>query len=178
METQAVVESTREWILSMVIGLNLCPFARRVFDENKIRYSVTNASNEKALLEVFTSELQTLTASPIGQIETTLLIHPRALGRFLDYNAFLSVVNQRIKDLGASGVIQVASFHPEYQFAGTQEESPENYTNRSPYPMLHLLREESISQVAGDPQTLLQIPQRNIETLRAIGLAKLRERLK
>ncbi len=162
----------------MVIGLGLCPFARRVFDQEKIRYAVTEATDEAALLEVLAREIRGLIAAPITSVETTLLIHPQAFPNFLDYNDFLSIVDQLIEDLGASGTIQIASFHPQYQFAGTQQDAPENYTNRSPYPMLHLLREESINQVAEDSDELLQIPQRNIETLKAMGIAKIRERLK
>jgi uncharacterized protein len=177
MDDESVIERTQAWITSMVIGLNLCPFAKRVFDEGKIRYTVTNVTSDIALLEILTNEIEVLCRSPITDIETTLLIHPKALPNFLDYNDFLSVVDEQIEDMGSRGVVQVASFHPEYRFAGTQENSAENYTNRSPYPMLHLLREESVTKVAANPEELLQIPQRNIELLRAMGIAKIRERL-
>src|SRR5439155_7337800 len=110
-------------------------------------------------------------------VETMLLIHPHALGAFLDYNDFLGAAERRIAAIGCEGVIQLASFHPHYQFADTDPDAVENYTNRSPYPMLHLLREDSISAVAGDPRELREIPERNIQTLRALGTRKILEKL-
>lgn len=176
-QQESVVEHTRHWIASIVIGLNLCPFAQRVFAAERIRYAVSDAREEPALLDDFTAELKWLAATPIDEVETSLLIHPDVLVDFLDYNDFLDVAETRIQELGLEGVIQVASFHPRYQFADTDAEAAENYTNRSPYPMLHLLREESIDRIAEDEDSLLAIPERNIETLRALGgeaiLAKL-----
>ena len=112
------------------------------------------------------------------QIETTLLIHPRVLIDFLNYNDFLAQGDRLIQSLRLRGVIQLASFHPEYQFAGTQPDDVENFTNRSPYPMLHLLREESITKVAGDEDELLAIPERNIKLLRSLGRDKMLQLLK
>jgi hypothetical protein len=178
MGKQAVIDCTRRWISSVVIGLNLCPFAQRVFQADKIRYVVTDAQDETALLRDLTGELEGLASSPISRVETTLLIHPRALGNFLDYNDFLSAGERLVADLGLRGTIQIASFHPDYQFAGTDPGAVENYTNRSPYPMLHLLREESISEVASDPNDRLEIPRRNIETLKSLGKEKILEKLK
>jgi uncharacterized protein len=170
-----VTEHTRAWISSMVIGLNLCPFAQRVFDGNKIRYHVSEATSEATLLKDLGDELKVLAES--SSIETTLLIHPHVLADFLDYNDFLESAEQLLVDRGFEGVIQIASFHPAYRFADTDADAVENYTNRSPYPMLHLLREDSIFAVADDEERLLEIPQRNIETLRAIGRDKILERL-
>src|SRR5207237_6907058 len=150
MDKQAVIADTRRWISGMVIGLNLCPFAQRVFKGDKIRYAVSDAREETTLLTDLTAELEALAASPIALVETALLIHPRALGSFLAYNDFLGAGERLVADLGLRGVIQIAGFHPDYQFAGTDPGDVENYTNRSPYPMLHLLREQSISHVAGD----------------------------
>jgi uncharacterized protein len=178
MDQQTVIDGTRRWISSMVIGLNLCPFAQRVFKADKIRYVVTDAQDETRLLQDLAGELQALASSPISRVETTLLIHPRALGNFLDYSDFLDVGDRLVGDLGLRGTIQIASFHPDYQFAGTEASAVENYTNRSPYPMLHLLREESISAVASDPNELLAIPRRNIETLRGLGRERILEQLK
>jgi hypothetical protein len=178
MDKQTVVEATRQWISSVVIGLNLCPFAQRVFQANKIRYVVADARDEIALLEALSAELALLASAPIATVETTLLIHPRVLGNFLDHNDFLDHAERLIEDLGLQGIIQIASFHPDYQFANTEPDAVENYTNRSPYPMLHLLREASISEVAGDTNELLEIPQRNIETLRGLGKEKILEKLK
>ena len=178
MDKQTIIESTRRWIASVVIGLNLCPFAQRVFQADKIRYEVSEAEDTATLLKDLTEELKTLSATPITLVETTLLIHPRVLKNFLDYNDFLGDGDQRIEDLGLRGIVQLASFHPDYYFAGTAADAVENYTNRSPYPMLHLLREESIANIAGDPEELLAIPQNNIRTLRGLGRKKILEKLK
>jgi len=177
MDRQAVIGATRRWVSSVVIGLNLCPFARHVFAADKIRYVVSDARDEAGLLNDLVDEMKALVSTPISAFETTLLIHPCVLGAFLDYNDFLGAGERLIEDLGQRGKVQLASFHPDYQFAGTQPGAVENYTNRSPYPMLHLLREESITAVAGDPVELLEIPRRNVETLRTLGLAKILEKL-
>ena len=178
MDRQTVIDATRRWITSIVIGLNLCPFAERVFLAGKIRYVVTESSDEKALLLDLAGELQTLVHSPLSSIETTFLIHPSVLGTFADYNDFLGAADQLLRELGLRGTIQLASFHPEYQFAGTDSRAVENYTNRSPYPMLHLLREQRNSEVAHDPSVLQGIPRRNIETLRDLGRDRVLELLK
>ena len=174
---QVVVEHTRRWIASFVIGLGLCPFARRVFDAGRIRYALSHSRDEAALLNDLTSELQLLAASPSTQIETTLLIHPHVLGNFLDYNDFLGVVDQLLEELRLRGTIQVASFHPQYRFAGTEPNAAENYTNRSPYPMLQLLRETSVSQAADASDEVLKIPRRIIETMRNLGQEHILKRL-
>ncbi len=178
MDKQHVIDETRRWISSMVIGLNLCPYAQRVFDGGKIRYVVTEAIDTRTLAKAFADELKLLRSTPIAEIETTILIHPNVLHDFLDYNEFLDVADRMISEVGLEGAVQVASFHPEYQFAEAEPDAAENYTNRSPYPMLHLLREASISQAAKDPDEVLAIPQRNIETLKNLGLAKILEKLK
>lgn len=169
MNTIAVIERTRHWIADVVIGLNLCPFARRVFDAGLIRYEVTEAADAETLAAVLIQELRALAEIPTNEVETALLIHPNALTDFRDYNDFVIETESLIADLGLEGVIQIAGFHPHYQFAGTQPKDVENYTNRSPYPMLHLLREDSITAVNDDPEKLAEIPQRNIETLRRLG---------
>lgn len=178
MDEQTAIDRTRRWIASMVIGLNLCPFAQRVFKADKIRYVVSAAEDEITLLDDLTGELEFLISSSSAVVETTLLIHPCALGDFLHYNDFLDIAERRLAALGLRGVLQIASFHPDYQFAGSAADAVENYTNRSPYPMLHLLREESISEVADDPEELLAIPRRNIETLQGLGREKVLEKLK
>jgi hypothetical protein len=175
MDDQAVIDVTKRWIASFVVGLNLCPFARRVFESNLIRFVVSSVRDEAALLKDLTDELQLLASEPITRIETTLVIHPHVLGDFLDYNDFLDLAEQRVCDLELEGVVQIASFHPQYQFADTEADALENYTNRSPFPMLHLLREESVSAVADKQDELLEIPRRNIETLDRLGLAKVVE---
>jgi hypothetical protein len=165
------ISATRQWIQSVVIGLNLCPFARKVFDAEKIRYAVTEATDSEALRSALAEELRRLIATPRSEIETAILIHPHVLADFLDYNDFLAEADDLLDELDLTGVIQIASFHPAYQFAGTRSDDVENFTNRSPYPMLHLLREESVTEVASDPRMLDDIPQRNIATLRRLGRA-------
>jgi hypothetical protein len=125
------------------------------------------------LLQELVAELNVLAATPMTRVETSLLIHPNALRDFLDYNDFLGVAEQAVADLELEGVIQIAGFHPHYQFADTEADAVENYTNRSPYPMLHLLREDSVSAVAGDSDVLLEIPQRNIRTLGDLGVKRI-----
>jgi hypothetical protein len=178
MDRPAVIDLTRRWIASVVIGMNLCPFARRVFDSGLIRYAVTDADGEAGLLDALDEEIKLLAVSPITEIETTVLIHPNALGDFLDYNDFLDAAERLIARRGQEGVLQIASFHPDYQFAETAPDAVENYSNRSPFPMLHLLREESITAVADDPDALLEIPRRNVETLNALGRERMLEMLR
>ena len=127
---------------------------------------------------IWHASLDALVAAPIAAVETALLIHPCALAKFLDYNEFLGMAEQLLTDRGLQGIVQIASFHPAYRFAGTDADAVENYTNRSPYPMLHLLREASVSAVAASPRELLDIPRRNIETLRKLGRVQIVEKLK
>jgi hypothetical protein len=178
MDRQSVIAGTRRWISSIVIGLNLCPFARRVFEAERIRYAVTDAEDVETLRADLAAELAALATAPVARVETTLLIHPRVLADFLDYNDFLGVAGRLLRSLGLCGTIQIASFHPAYRFAGTEPGAAENYTNRSPYPMLHLLREVSITAVAGDPGELAEIPRRNAAALRGLGIEHILERLK
>jgi hypothetical protein len=164
-----VVAATRAWLEKAVIGLNLCPFARAVHVGNQIRYAVSDAQTPEALLADLARELQTLAAADPAEVETTLLIHPWALVDFLDYNDFLDVADAAVEELGLTGTIQVASFHPQYRFADTEPDAIENYSNRSPYPMLHLLREESVERAVAAFPDAGRIPELNIETLRRIG---------
>jgi hypothetical protein len=174
-----VIEVTRRWVVGVVIGLNLCPFARRVSEAGLIRYAVTDAGDPEELLVALETELVALAAAPRSAVETTILIHPKALSAFPDYLNFLTYADRLVKRLGLVGTIQVAGFHPQYQFEGTTPNAPENYTNRSPEPMLHLLREESVTEVAGDdPTALAAIPQRNTATLRKLGRAAILARLR
>jgi hypothetical protein len=168
------IAATRRWVKDFVIGLNLCPFAKKVFDANRIRFVATDVTSEPDLLDVLGEELRFLAAAPREKVETTILIHPKALSDFRDYNDFLATADKRLRELNLSGVIQIASFHPQYQFAGTAPDDVTNYTNRSPHPMLHLIREVSITEVAGDPAVLLGIPERNVALLREMGLKRVR----
>ncbi len=155
----------------MVVGLNLCPFAGRELVNNRVRFSVSEADREEPLLIDLQAELELLDADKA--VETTLLIHPFVLQDFVDYNQFLDSVDRLLERTGLEGVYQVASFHPDYQFAGTLPEDVENYTNRSPYPMLHLIREESLARaIAGYPDPD-GIPERNIELMKSLGLDRM-----
>jgi hypothetical protein len=169
-EVEAVLAGTRAWLERAVIGLELCPFARAVYIGDRIRFSVSAARDEDALLEDLTRELSILDSTPEQRCETTLLIHPRVLSDFMDYNAFLDVADRKVDSLGLRGEIQIASFHPRYQFAGTTPDDIGNYTNRSPYPMLHLLREASVERAVAAVPDAAVIFERNIETLRRLGV--------
>jgi hypothetical protein len=174
----AVIAATRRWVTGVVIELNLCPFARRVSDAGQVRYTATDAGDEETLLAALRAELDTLVSTPREAVETTLLIHPRAFTSFLDFNDFLAEADRLVRRLGLEGVVQVVGFHPQFQFANTPADAAENFTNRSPHPMLHLLREESVTEVSGDPAALEAIPPRNTETLRSLGRAELLARLR
>ncbi len=167
-EVPALAE-TRAWVERAVIGLNLCPFARAVQVKHQVRYVLSQAGDPDALLAELVDEMQALVAADPARIETTLLVHPQLLGDFLDYNDFLDVVDAALDRQGHAGVLQVASFHPRYQFAGTAPDDVTNATNRSPYPMLQLLREASIERaVAAFPDTA-EIYRANLRTLEALG---------
>lgn len=166
-----VVAQTRCWLERVVVALNLCPFARRPFEAGLVRYAVSAAESPEDLLAQLCTELDHLRDTPADRLETTLLIHPGVLSDFLDYNDFLDVADALVEDLGYADIFQIASFHPDYRFAGTQPEDAENYTNRSPYPMLHLIRQDSLSAALEHYPLPETIPQRNIETVNALGAA-------
>lgn len=167
----AIVTATRGWIEQAVIGLNLCPFAKAVYLTDRIRYVVSDARTTTELRDDLAQELVFLSQAAPTVVDTTLLIHPTVLTGFADFNAFLDVAEATVERLNLVGVLQLASFHPAYQFAGTSPDDITNYTNRSPYPMLHLLREASVDlAVAAFPNSTL-IYQRNIETMRRLGIS-------
>jgi uncharacterized protein len=165
----AIIAETRDWIEKAVIGLNLCPFAKVVYVNDRIRYCVSEAESQDALLADLSRELRALQAADPQTCETVLLIHPGVLSNFLDYNDFLDAADATVEALGLVGALQIASFHPHYQFAGSGPDDVENCTNRSPYPMLHLLRESSVERAAQANPDLNAIPARNAETLRRLG---------
>lgn len=169
--TEEIIAATRHWLEKAVIGLDLCPFARPVHLQDRIRYVVSEAETPEALLADLAAELQALAAADPEEVETTLLIHPRVLADFLDYNDFLDVADAALQEVGLAGEIQIASFHPRYQFAGTAPDDIENYTNRSPYPILHLLREASVERAVAAFPDASRIYEKNIETLRRLGHA-------
>ena len=162
---------TTRWLERAVIGLNLCPFAKAVHVKGQIRYAVCLADTKEALLTALISELRTLANADANLTETTLLIHPNVLADFFDYNDFLDVADATIAELGLRGKIQIASFHPHYQFAGTEIDDIGNYTNRSPYPTLHLLREASVTRALAAFPEAEEIFEKNIATMTKLGRA-------
>ncbi len=165
-----IISSTQQWLQKAVIGLNLCPFAKAAETKQQIRYVVTDTTDEEGLLRALLDELAHLRDADPQALETTLLIHPGVLNDFLDYNDFLDVADAALTELELDGEIQVASFHPQYQFEGTDPEDIENYTNRSPYPTLHLLRESSIEQAVKAFPDAASIYETNIETMEKLGI--------
>ena len=163
------INATRTWLERAVIGLNLCPFAKAVHSRHQIRFQVSSATTTSALLADLTDEMRMLSEGDPQILDTTLLIHPDVLADFLDYNDFLALADQALEDLQLDGILQIASFHPQYQFAGTQPDDIDNYTNRSPYPTLHLLRESSIDRAVEAFPDAASIFERNIETLHKLG---------
>jgi hypothetical protein len=166
----AIIATTRTWLERAVIGLNLCPFAKSVHVKGQIRYVVTQVTAVDALRAALEHELALLAAADPEMTDTTLLIHPRVLRDFFDYNDFLEDAEHAVRRLGLDGVLQVASFHPDYVFADSTPDDMANFTNRSPYPMLHLLREASIDRAVAAFPDASAIYERNIDTLRELGL--------
>jgi hypothetical protein len=169
MDDEAVIAAMREWIEKAVIGLNLCPFAKAVYVKNQVRYVVSSARHLDGFLEDLDRELDFLAAADPDAIDTTLLIHPTLLPDFLDFNDFMQLADAAIEEHGLDGVIQIASFHPRFQFEGTGPDDLGNFTNRAPFPTLHLLREASIERAVAAFPEAETIYQRNIETLQQLG---------
>jgi len=165
------IEATQAWLEDAVIGLNLCPFAKAVHGKGQIRWVLSAATTARELLDDLASELQTLAAADPEAIDTTLLVHPQVLGEFADFNDFLDVADAALEDLGLDGVLQIASFHPQFQFAGTVHDDMGNCSNRSPHPTLHLLREASVERAVAAFPEAESIYERNIETLERLGAA-------
>jgi hypothetical protein len=171
-DNAAVIAETRAWVDRVVIGLNLCPFARAVQAKDRVRYVVSAATVPQGLLMDLCDELQRLAAVDPEVIDTTVLVHPQVLGDFDDYNDFLGVAEAAVTELGLDGELQIASFHPDYRFGGTEAHDVGNATNRSPWPTLQLLRETSIDRAVAafpDPETIYE---NNIRTLEDMGTAR------
>ena len=171
--SEKIIAETHAWITHAVVGLNLCPFARAVQVKNQIRCVVSEATHIDALMAQLCEEMHFLAEADPAKVETTLLIHPQVLTDFLDFNDFLELADAALEELGYDGVLQVASFHPRYQFAGTKSDDVTNFTNRSPYPILHLLREASVAQAVDTFPDVSGIFQKNMATLRRIGKTKM-----
>ena len=163
------IAATEEWLEKAVIGLNLCPFAKAVHVKKQIRYVFSDATTPEALLETLMDEMQNLADTPAEEVDTTLIVHPHVLNDFEDYNEFLDVADAALEDMGLDGELQVASFHPDYQFADTARNDIGNYTNRSPYPTLHLLREDSVERAVEAFPEAEAIFEKNIETMEKLG---------
>jgi len=166
---EAIVTETKTWLERAVIGLNLCPFAKSVFVKKQVRYALTAASTADELLAELEHELNRLAETDPAELDTTLLIHPQAMTDFLDYHFFLAEVDALNRNLGYDGVFQIASLHPNYEFSGSEPDDIANFTNRSPYPTLHLLRESSIDRAVAAFPDAADIFERNIETMEQLG---------
>lgn len=165
--TDKFISATQNWVERVVIDLNLCPFAKREWVNDKVRINVSDAKTEEELLKSLVVELALLTRKP--DIETTLLVHPYVLEEFAEYNQFLEFADVVLEQMSLEGVFQIASFHPDYQFADTQSDDAENFTNKSPYPMLHILRESSLERVIEAHADTTTIPVNNINLLKQLG---------
>lgn len=164
-----IIAATRNWLGKAVIGLNLCPFAKSVYVKDQVRIIVSDAKDPAALLEHLMTELRLLADSDPEEIDTTLLVHPYVLQRFLDFNDFLEIADAALEDMGLEGELQVADFHPKFQFAGTTLNDVSNNTNRSPFPTLHLIRESSIDRAVEAFPDAATIYERNIALMQELG---------
>ena len=174
MNSHAIRETVSRWLDTFVVGMDLCPFAGNEIAQGRVRLAVSDAQDEDALLSALQDEVLALAEEKGTATETTLLIHPFVLNDFLDYNDFLGVCDSLLKDMNAVGEFQIASFHPHYQFAETQFDDAENYTNRSPFPLLHILRERSVSRAVETHPNVDEIPTKNIAQLNALGTEHLK----
>ncbi|MDX1906775.1 MAG: DUF1415 domain-containing protein [Bacteroidia bacterium] len=171
-----IIRQTRTWVEQFVIGLQLCPFAAVPARENRIRYIVSTATTPEDLIEDLYDELELLMSTPPEELETTLLIHPEALTDFDAYLDFLDAGEDMVAEADLEGIIQLAGFHPDYVFADEAEDDPAHFSNRSPYPMIHLLREDSVSLAVDTHPDIDRVPERNVAYLRALGLEEVRSR--
>ena len=170
MTNEQVLIQTRHWLEKAVIGLNLCPFAKAVYVKNQVRLVVSHARHADDLLEELDRELDLLVTTPATEIDTTLLIHPTLFEDFLDFNDFLEIAEGVVDEHELEGVVQLASFHPQFQFDGTEPDDIGNYTNRAPFAMLHLLREESVERAVAAFPEAESIFEQNIATLEKLGV--------
>ena len=165
---QQIIADVEQWLDEVVIGLDLCPFAARPRREKRVRIAVSHATTAEALLDDLQAELERLADTPVAELETTLLAIPDMLEDFADYNDFLDAVDLWVEQFGWEGELQVASFHPHYQFADTEADDPGNLTNRSPWPLLHIIREESLEKAIEHYPDVERIPERNIARVQAL----------
>lgn len=173
--SKGIEDEVRNWLTTIVIGLNLCPFAQREYKRNKIRFKTSLAENEQEIVTDLAVELSLL--SKQEEIETSLLILPMALAEFEYFNDFLGLADTLLEEMNLDGVFQIASFHPDYRFAGTNNDDAENYTNRAPYPVLHILRESSLDWAIDEHPDTDQIPLNNIALMNKLGVEHMRKML-
>ena len=166
---EQIIADVEQWLDEVVIGLDLCPFAARPRREKRVRIAVSHATDDEALLNDLQAELERLSDTPAAELETTLLAIPNMLEDFADYNDFLDAVDLWVEQFGWEGELQVASFHPQYQFADTEPDDTSNLTNRSPWPLLHIIREESLEKVIEHHPDVDGIPARNIARMEALS---------
>ena len=172
------IDKTRQWLENMVIGLHLCPFAKKPYQTDKIRYIVLESNDLEQLTLLLINELQFLQKTPANEVETTLLILENVLADFQEFWDYTGLMENMLADLKYEGIFQLASFHPQYQFAGTAADAAENYTNRSPYPIIHILREASITKALENYPNPETIPVRNIALLEGMNPADLASKIK
>ncbi|WP_457389920.1 DUF1415 domain-containing protein [Roseateles sp. P5_E1] len=170
MNHEQIIQDTRDWVVKAVIGLNLCPFAKAVHVNERIRYVVSDATEPEALLKDLARELLALNRADPEEVDTTLVIHPNVLTGFLDFNDFLDAADALVEELKLDGILQIADFHPAYQFEGNEPDDIANYSNRSPYPTLHILREDSIERAVESMPDTASIYENNLETLDKLGV--------
>ena len=168
-DSATVTDHPRQWLEKAVIGLNLCPFAKAPHVKNLVRISVSQARHLDGFLEDLDRELQLLGDTPADELETTLLVHPTLFPDFDTFNQMLDIADAAVVDNGLEGIVQIAPFHPDFQFEGTDSDDISNYTNRSPYPTLHLIREDSIAKAAQAFPDASAIFERNIALLEEMG---------
>ncbi|MBW8846261.1 MAG: DUF1415 domain-containing protein [Burkholderiales bacterium] len=169
MNQEQIIQDTRDWVVKAVIGLNLCPFAKAVHVNERIRYVVSDATEPEQLLKDLARELLALNRADPEETDTTLVIHPGVLTDFLDFNDFLDAADALVEELKLDGILQIADFHPDYQFGDSEPDDIANYSNRSPYPTLHILREDSIERAVESMPDTASIYENNLDTLTRLG---------
>jgi hypothetical protein len=169
MDSKKIITQTQQWLTDVIVGLNLCPFASRVVLADTIRLTVSESTTAEQLLEEFVVEIELLENTDIEQLETTLLIIPKMLTEFDEYNQFLDLIDDLLLQFNWQGVFQIASFHPRYCFAGANLDDRENLTNQSPYPILHILREDSVEKAIAHYPDVDAVPQLNIKRVEELS---------
>ena len=173
--SQSPIAATQQWVTDFVVGLNLCPFAQGPLQQGAIRWVLIEEDDPEQIAEKLLTEVGHLIESPRQEVETTLVVLPNSYADFEDFWQYLGAIEELIKEVGAEGHVQAVGFHPGFRFAGETEDDPAAFTNRSPYPMVHLLREESVEEVRLRHPEVHQIPKRNQALLRQLGAAHIRE---